>query len=587
MTLAAAYKGKADRLAAPTEMTVVRPRILHVVHDGPPDAKSEETMLMDPGVVEHARELVDRHPDSPTAYARLAQAELASGLWFEAQATAAIALKLAISDVDVPAVVAASEALITLGQLDLAEEGLRQLGDGYAPSTFTRAVLDTHRGRFDDAIARLAESQDLAARDLRGWLHLQLRNYELAIRDFKFVARSSLPSAEILTNLGYAYAAVGLLDKAIEATRQAVHLAPSDRTATFNLVAYYVALGEFESALEVLYRLRAHHPDDFKIAAAIADTNFRCDNGLVALKELQKVLARGRADASTIDLAELRANIVFLEWRLRRRTKAKTCDALRKELLRSDFASLRIAELLANLFTRRVDIGQLQTLYDGLREFYPVSKLYRFETRLLYLRGEFDAALQVALAWREEQPFDPEPSIVAGTLLSYIRGDHKRAVEIELEALKFHPADEILRNNVAYVLALSGDTSRARRVLTRDEESPYVVATRGLIEIVDGRVDAGLDLYDRAADLAVEWGKTHDEPQLSQLIRLRKEILILERGLQRNSQVLRTLWDMEDDDPRVHLFRAAVRRFRPSSHVSGAASAPPGLRGSLDGESRL
>src|SRR3546814_1340774 len=123
------------------------------------------------------------------------------------------------------------------------------------------------------ALARLSDApkNDAGARALEGWLLVQMQRYPEAIRAFRAALVHAPSSPDVLTNLGYAYGAVGGLRKEIQATRSAVALAPSDRTAGLNLAAFLMGARNYTDAISTLSRLRDFHPDDLRLEFAIAE----------------------------------------------------------------------------------------------------------------------------------------------------------------------------------------------------------------------------------------------------------------------------------------------------------------------------
>src|SRR3546814_2869959 len=61
------------------------------------------------------------------------------------------------------------------------------------------------------ALARLSDApkNDAGARALEGWLLVQMQRYPEAIRAFRAALVQAPSSPDVLTNLGYAYGAVG------------------------------------------------------------------------------------------------------------------------------------------------------------------------------------------------------------------------------------------------------------------------------------------------------------------------------------------------------------------------------------------
>jgi Flp pilus assembly protein TadD len=88
---------------------------------------------------------------------------------------------------------------------------------------------------------------------------------------------------------------------------------------------------------------------------------------------------------------------------------------------------------------------------------------------------------------------------------------YDEAINILKTGLLESPDSVPLKNNLAYVLLMKGAREEARRVLNSitevaPREELYLAATRGLLEIHDGRLDEGRRLYNRAARLAGDEG---------------------------------------------------------------------------------
>ena len=81
-----------------------------------------------------------------------------------------------------------------------------------------------------------------------------------------------------------------------------------------------------------------------------------------------------------------------------------------------------------------------------------------------------------------------------------------RPLKLARNALIRLPASDGIRNAVGYYLALLERYSEAETISEGavDPNLPTVLATRGLIKLGEGQIKQGLDLYDKAIDVALE-----------------------------------------------------------------------------------
>jgi tetratricopeptide (TPR) repeat protein len=376
-------------------------------------------------------------------------------------------------------------------------------------------------------LARLEGATDHVSLSLKGWVLIQLGEYQRAVHELRSLLRTSEPTSDVLTNLGYAYAAVGAHRKAVQITKQARALNPSSRLIAFNLVGLYVISGGFTSALEELDRIRKFHPHDLNVSFAKASIHANQGDIQVALREMQAAKAESSWRADSVERAELAANITFLEWKAKRRSRTSAIESLERELERIEFRSLKIARMLAAALDHLSDAERLRRIYTELLKSNPRQTLAAIEMRLHMLEKSWDKALDVALEKLKSDPLDPGPVITATFVLSEVRRDHAEALRLGEEAMRRLPGVGPLANNVAYAAAQAGDADKARFYLLRANISPLTTATQGLIALTRGDLHEGLALYDQAAKEAAKGG----DKELAALILLRKEVAAAQNGL--------------------------------------------------------
>jgi Flp pilus assembly protein TadD len=374
-----------------------------------------------------------------------------------------------------------------------------------------RARLAIECGDLDKARLLVEDVTTFDGLFIGGWLAMRAAEYPRAIALFRQATRVAGPTPDVLTNAGYSYAALGHLQHAISATRQAQALAPHKRMIAFNLVSFYLAVGDYAAATRALAPLQQVFPDDVEIALALAHISLRASDRKGANKILQRArTSKSWATAPLVRRAELEANLALLRWF----TGRHSLDAARKivldQLAVTDYESLPMASLLPALLPRFSDRRLLGTLIGRLEAQHDAKALLFLRVHDAILRRDAEAAVSLAVEWAQSEPFNPVAAGLAIQLLGDLAGDREKAIELGRDAVTRAPGDSLLLNNLAYVLALSGKTREARVVLgkvTTPDVSPAVIATRGLIDLLSGDVSGGIAEYERAGELAVEQGK--------------------------------------------------------------------------------
>ena len=551
-----------ERLATPIETESVAPlsfltaysTTLKVALDVPQPPSPPSHLVM-------ARRLADEHPGSSVAAVRLAQAEQAVGEIRRAIDAAQRAVSLTRSHPDDAVTVAAIQVLGSSGAIDDAEAALQTVSDD-AVKSILAARLAVHRGEHRKALSILTELDGIDALSLRGWLHLELHEWPQAIAAFRRAVRESVPTPGALTNLGFAYAALGSMKKAIRATKQAQALDPGNRLITFNLVSYYRAVGDFGAACHELRLLQELYPNDLQIRFAEADLRLANED----IQGAQGVLRRARTSslwalADDTERAELTSNLLFLEWRMRRKSRSEVQAAVVRELENSAYRSEQIAAMLPALMTRVEDAATLERVLSSLAEVNTdVDAFDYLRVHLATLRCDFESATALAVERSRRQIFDPVAAAQAIFLLTDVRGDYETAASLGRDALRRFPSSAELRNNLAYALALAGHLQEARTILPPSTEgSVFLSATRALVDLLSGDARSGVEGYGRAHAIAQQ----NQDQTLAKLVSLNMLLAfhryVQETGIEIGVPPLELPEDWESD-PRFVLVARMARR---------------------------
>lgn len=503
-----------NRLAGPVGTTPIQ---FVSPPTGPPVPDVGATSFLEPGpatvpgYLAVARAHADAASESPTALARLAQAELSAGGVDAAVSAATAVLDLAGGEVDPAAEFAAVQVLRAGGAAEKAWDHMRDAPKADEVGRSFRARLAIECGDLDKARLLVEDVTTFDGLFVGGWLAMRAAEYPRAIALFRQATRVAGPTPDVLTNAGYSYAALGHLRHAISATRQAQALAPHKRMIAFNLVSFYLAVGDYASATRALEPLQQVFPDDVEIALALAHISLRAGDRKGANKILQRArTSKSWATAPLVRRAELEANLALLRWF----TGRHSLDAARKIVLEqlavTEYESLPMASLLPALLPSFSDRKLLETLLGRLEGRHDANALLFLRVHDAILRQDAETAVSLAVEWAQFEPFNPVAAGLAIQLLGDLAGDREKAIELGRDAVTRAPGDSLLLNNLAYVLALSGKMREARAVLgkvTTPDVSPAVIATRGLIDLLGGDVSGGIAEYERAGELAVEQGK--------------------------------------------------------------------------------
>jgi tetratricopeptide (TPR) repeat protein len=226
------------------------------------------------------------------------------------------------------------------------------------------------------------------------------------------------------------------------------------------------------------------------------------------------------------------ANTAFLEWRLGERAKPALFATIRDQLS-SAGPQLPLALMLADIGKSFDLIPELRGLYEALGETHANDELLPLAIRIHLYEGELDRAAQEAIRHADSNPLDLD-AVRAGVILQgQIFGQYGEAADKGIAALRRFPCDSVLKNNIAYCLALAGRAVEADQVLRNLAlDDPIVIATRGLVDLALGRVEEGLQRYDEAeASVSDQSMRSEEADDFRRLLRAFESLAVRELGL--------------------------------------------------------
>jgi tetratricopeptide (TPR) repeat protein len=556
------------QLAAPVAIFSVPPSLFSVEDVVPLDVFADGT----PGYLTQARNLVESWPNSIVALVRLAQAEAAGGRRDLAIEVARRVADRASSD-EWLSRLAAARVLAACGAAQVAEAVLAETDMTLEPVRVFYASLAAERRDHSEALDRLGDVEGSDGLALAGWIALERNEFDQAIRLYRRTMSAGGPSPGVLANLGYAHAALGSRHRAIRETREGWLLSPTNRLIGLNLVGFYVADNDYSSSLDVINRLRMFFPNDVELSLAEASVHAASANYERAYRTLRRARTSLWAYASKTEQLELAVNLHHLEWRLGKKTRESVAAAVLDELTRYDFGSADVHTIVPVLLPRRGDLDRIRSILEKFSEAHPDAPFYSLRIHEALVDRRYEDACSLALEWMSADIFDPYAASTAAYLVADVRGDYAKAAEIGGLALRRTASTDSLLNNTAYALALAGRTDEALATLPKNQ-TPYVLATRALIDMCRGDIDKGLAGYESAYEAAQEL----PDDELPTRVLLYRALALarfgasdhgVERAVEEALGDPRMPADL-DDDANFHLLKYAIGRV-----VSMRTSAAP------------
>jgi tetratricopeptide (TPR) repeat protein len=347
-------------------------------------------------------------------------------------------------------------------------------------------------------VAEVRESANLLA--TRGSLLIALGRPQDAISDLRKAVRLQPDSVHVRNVLGLAEFRSGNLRAAERRFREAMRVGPFYDEATVNLMRLFLAEERFT---EVLAVAKAHQTPYIgtTVARLAGEAAFR----LSKWAEARTWLQRGLKTARDSTMRAVLLNDIGATY-----SREKNHEKSAKFYKQSVDEHVTEAAL-TNCAKAFIDLGDSAAAVAWLRQWQDHGSpgYDRLATYGLALTNvdHVEEALRVLEPLRHS----PKANTQLFALLSAIYADrllaYDRAVEMGIEGLRRFPHYPTLANNVAYALAMKGDTRRALEFLNQAEaptstQLTHITATRGLVALREGKLGEGRALYEEALAMA-------------------------------------------------------------------------------------
>ncbi|SNT60365.1 Coatomer epsilon subunit [Asanoa hainanensis] len=461
-----------------------------------------------------AVEAAERSPTSMTSNAHVA--DLAA-LADEADIAVESALKVlrlgqsriqgsTASSLDIPSAYHALQVLIRMGKADAAEEHFQSWDVSPVLAVAWASVL-VKQSRLDEALQLLAivDQSQPGVNGLQGYVFVLQKKYDKALRQLRAANRIDPNDVDAALNMAVAMFHSGSPQKAVNWARYAARLSPGSHGATMALVHYLIETKSFGAAEAQVRHLKEHYglvdtPHFVYLQVRLAAA--RSDRPRVSTL-LRR--ARGLALASGNDLSvmEIDGHIAVYDYLQKRITRVEAQGRLRR-LMKKAPTSLVLLNLLTDIVTRNSEAAEIRRRFDGIDKTEDDDVAKAISTRLAYLEGRFDDAVNTAAEWISLDPAADFPLVFWTLTHGALTEDWNTSAEAALTRLRRQKesTDDLL-NSAAYALSLAGRGSEAVTVLNGVSDWDFrLKATSGLAYLAAGNVRRGLQLYRDAADLA-------------------------------------------------------------------------------------
>lgn len=307
-------------------------------------------------------------------------------------------------------------------------------------------------------------------------------------RHLAFNPRDSIASVD----MARLYAIKGQNGRALNAIRRAVALQPDNRFVLRSASRFYIHDDRADEAFSILKRSARTQEDPWLMASLISVEAIQNRSPMYYKKAKSMIDANRFAPFHT---AELNAAIA-------------TCEANAGQ-----FKNAR------RLFSRALndpnDNALAQAIWASNEFVFPVAidpnwLTRRFSSEANYYAqehaGDFNAALEAAMQWFEDEPFSTRP-LIAASFTASILGEFATAQDQLQTALNLDPDDDKIKNNLVFALANQGLIPEAERLLLdiynsenkrETEISGHTFANLGLLFYRRGDHESGRKFYDLA-----------------------------------------------------------------------------------------
>lgn len=316
------------------------------------------------------------------------------------------------------------------------------------------------------------------------------------------------------------YSILGQDLKAERAIKNALFLSPENRFVLRSVARFYVHIGDFEVAHDIIRKSKLTKFDPWLMATEISIASLRDRNSIFTKSGIQIVESN---NFHPFNISELASSIASVE--LKNDSINKSRKLFEKSLLHPNDNSLAQAEWASQEEKNLIRIN--------LNEFQIVNSFEAF-ARENSEQQNWQDSIDFSKKWFFDQPFSKMAVLFGNEIASRKLKDFNQAGEIAKLGLLSHPNDAHLLNNIIYSLCLQNKLDEADKYLKDVKKEDLnsnsfsgicLTATRGLLYFRKGYHDLGRKYYFESMTMA----KTENNSYLSSLAFInyvREEILI-------------------------------------------------------------
>lgn len=292
-------------------------------------------------------------------------------------------------------------------------------------------------------------------------------------------------------DLALAQTVLGQGEKAREAVRVALALAPENRFVLRSAARFFVHLGDLEQGLQVLRRSKLVRADPWVMSAELSLS------GVAGRDPESFKRARAFAEANNVGpwhTSELHGSLGTLE------LESGGGGRARKHFNRS------LRQPTENAVAQ-AQWAEIEHRAVNVPDQLP-NEIQSFEAIALKAREEraWPELLRACREWSAMEPTSSRPLVLGGFVAEVALGNGDIAAEFTERLLVTSPTDFMAMNNHAVALAYRGDLLGARRILDRINRKSLSgtdrivnIATEGLLAYREGKRDEGMRMYLEAA----------------------------------------------------------------------------------------
>ena len=354
------------------------------------------------------------------------------------------------------------------------------------------------------------------ARFQLGMVFLRLGQLQKSIHQLKAAVELDGRIPFLHYSLGMAYAIAKDVKRARREFQIALQLAPGMSEATRALSKVLLGEASPRTVRDLLVDHLETHPTDVAAREILAAAYFQEQDYPSARRQLYRTLSEMPDSNRPADRARIANNL-------------GACYALLGDPNKAEhFFGLSIAtypaggpmafQNLARVHLGRQPEDALEVVEEGLRRYPDDPTLDVLRGYALAASERNEDAIAHLEALVDKGRGGAGPYACLGILLgadSDNARDFDRGVETLKAGLLKYPDDWLLLNNLSYVYLMNEDREAARPILERVPEQalnePVIVATKGLLKLLDGDLRGGSEAYRRARALA----EARNEPILA------------------------------------------------------------------------